>query len=433
MQYHRAMHRRRWVGVLAAIGLFAGLLWLWPERSPPPSPPEPTAQLPAQTRVPLAPGDEWLPEPSETGPSLVVLDGLSQLGDVGLNCLVSASRQQLDLEPLPPANGSLGDLLGSDLLHRTRDALVPSREVRRRFEDWGLGPAWVGQQLQDVSPWLALVALDAERSWNVERYSERSEAFAETYGFSAYSPEGVALRNSDARAEEVLVRRDRRAELDLAIQLAGGDAVGQRALIYVGAAARDGTDTWEAGRETMSAAALELIHSADDPELLRMAAAQLHGSALRVTPADEARILEVMEVVPPEVGRPLALRMLRNAWDDGDTQRALGMWDHYQPLIDHCNALPEGTSDSDASIACGCVKSLEEGHRSTFLHFGFIEPVDLKDRLNLAATRCVAAGHRPSAGVVPADSPMGRCVQAELGASVVLGVDVDVAYAWSRY
>lgn len=427
------MDHRRSVAALIVIGLLAGIALLRPQ-APPVARPVAEAVTEAPPRVVEArPAPRLEPvEPAEDGPPVVTLDGPTGLDAYGVSCWWSARGQGLEYEPPPFANDRLGDRLGSELLALTHGSLVPRWSTRRRLDDWGLTPAWIGSQLVDVNPWLALVALDTERLWSQVRTRDQGAAFRDRYGFESNSDEGKALRATDPEAASFGVERDRRDEYALALSLAGEDAVGQRALLYAGSASRQSGMSPEAGWKAGGAAALAVLHQSDDPAMLTAAADLIHPTLNQWTPADEARVLEVMPVLSPEVGGHLALKFLRRDWVDGDREGALRWWRHYEPLVAYCEALPDDVSAFDAAAACGCVPMNVEGNLANFLHHGLIEPVDLEERMILASARCVVAGHRAGTGVVPADSPMGRCVQAELGPDPVLGVDVDLAYRRSR-
>lgn len=306
--------------------------------------------------------------------------------------------------------------------------------MRQHLDDWGLTPAWLGTQLQQVSPWLALAALDEEQMWNRARNNHLQSAFHELYGLSPYDDEAQRLRAEDPSVGSVPVAPDRTPALRLADALAGTDDVGLRARLYRVRVLQEGVMHPDLSREERRAVhaaadreAVDLLHDTDDPDLLAAVAASLNWSVVQTTPADDARILEVMELLPPNVGRHLALRRMLRAQLDGDDQARRFWWEQYQPVVDYCADVPPAEREREG---CWCVQIMADENGSYFHHIDGTQPQTLRSRLALAGAHCREAGHYPEDHDVDPSSDFGRCVQEELGDDVVLGRDVDLAYEY---
>jgi len=171
--------------------------------------------------------------------------------------------------------------------------------------------------------------------------------------------------------------------------------------------------------------AVALLHDTDDPDLLAAVAASLLWSNVETTPADDARILEVMEQLSPNLGRHLALFRMTLASQAGDEQAARFWWAQYQPVVAYCKGVPAAEREQEG---CWCVRMMADENGAYFHHVDGTQPGTLRERLALAGARCRQAGHYPDDQDVDPTSDFGRCIQEELGDGIVLGRDVNLTY-----
>jgi len=415
--------KRRLLLTATVAALATLLLWPRPQaEAPTPDPPK-RAQQGTPTVAPI-------PPPLD-GPPHVELTMPQPPKEVGSICF-SMPPSIAFSPPAPLEQGSPTDRLGSQLVSWTRRT-SPPRPVRKQLEALGLTPVRFGLAVKDVSPWLALAALQAESQWSLSRSAERSWAFEERYGVKYYRREGEDLRASDPEARALARDPDRSLELQLADALRGDDLIGQRARLYSHDVLDDlqrNHELSERERVTAREQAVDevfaILHASDDPELLQRAVEQLVAGSFETSEEDDARLLEVIEALPLPAGRAVALTRANQAWRANDREAVLRWWAVYEPLVDLCLATPP----REWPPSCGCAFPNGEKSLTTLLDRGWVEPRSVRDHLIQASGQCVKAEIWPDAADVEPDSPFGRCIQEQLGPDIVLGRDVTLSYAF---